>query len=126
MVDELKSVRDHAIEFIGIFYNAKFELVSDTDFVSLLTKDYSFSGGHIVNSKASASLKNSTGLPKKRVVTVFGGYRIQIQGRGVHGRCVLKDEHQQELLHESTRKDHQISWKVPVERTYTTTTWRRR
>ena len=61
IISELKSVRDHVIEFIEIFYNAKFKLVSDTNFVSLLTKDYSFSGGHIVDSRGIASLKNNTG-----------------------------------------------------------------
>ena len=51
VTDELKSVRDYVIEFMGMFYNSDFRLERDMDFVSLVTKDYSFVDGTIQNSK---------------------------------------------------------------------------
>ena len=37
-------MRDYVFDFIEIFYNCQFRLERDIDFVSLVTKDYSFSG----------------------------------------------------------------------------------
>ncbi len=53
VLEELKAVREYAIEFIEIFYNCTFKLERDTDFVSLVTKDFSFFGGHIEDSSGS-------------------------------------------------------------------------
>ncbi|MGD0729081.1 MAG: Ni/Fe hydrogenase subunit alpha [Candidatus Micrarchaeaceae archaeon] len=50
VVKELKSVRDYAIEFIEIFYNAEFKLEREVNFVSLVNKDYLFTGGDIQDS----------------------------------------------------------------------------
>jgi coenzyme F420-reducing hydrogenase alpha subunit len=50
VLKELKSVRDYAVEFIEIFYNCQFKLERDTAFVSLLTDDYSFIGGSVIDS----------------------------------------------------------------------------
>ncbi len=54
LIGELKGARQHALEFVDIFYNSTFRLERDTDFVSLLTSDYSFMGGSIVDSKGAS------------------------------------------------------------------------
>lgn len=51
VVDELKDVREHALEFVGIFHKSAFKLERDTDFLSLLTDDYAFRGGNVVDSR---------------------------------------------------------------------------
>ncbi len=51
VVKELKSVRNYAIEFIELFYDCEFKLERDTNFVSLVPKDYAFLGGEVVDSK---------------------------------------------------------------------------
>lgn len=51
VLEELKSVRDYVIEFIDIFYNCQFRLERETAFVSLLTEDYSFLGGSVIDSR---------------------------------------------------------------------------
>jgi len=50
VVNELKSVRGYVIEFIDIFYNLTFKLERETNFVSLVTKDYSFLEGVVEDS----------------------------------------------------------------------------
>ena len=47
IIDELKSVRSYVIEFVEIFYSCQFKLEREIDFVSLVTKDFSFSNGTI-------------------------------------------------------------------------------
>ncbi len=59
LITELKSVRDYVIEFIEIFYNSSFELEHDTGFVSLVTKDYSFSNGIIEDSRGFCIIEDS-------------------------------------------------------------------
>lgn len=54
IVDELKDVREHALEFVDIFYNCAFKIERDVDFVSLLTGDYAFRGGDVVDTKGAA------------------------------------------------------------------------
>jgi coenzyme F420-reducing hydrogenase alpha subunit len=49
VVAELKSVRESMIDFIDIFYRCDFKLERETDFVSVLTDDYSFLGGEVAD-----------------------------------------------------------------------------
>lgn len=47
MIRELKSIRKSVITLADIFYNCKWELKRETNFVALVTKDFSFLEGHI-------------------------------------------------------------------------------
>ncbi len=58
LVKELKSVRGYAIEFMEIFYSCGLNLERDTNFVSLVTDDYSFSKGKIIDSRGSCILED--------------------------------------------------------------------
>ncbi len=49
VVDELKSVRGYALDFIGLFYNSTFKIERDTNFAALATEDYSFIGGDVID-----------------------------------------------------------------------------
>ena len=62
IVEELKSVRSYVIEFIEIFYNCQFKLERDIDFVSLVTKDFSFSNGIIEDSRGESIKEESIGI----------------------------------------------------------------
>ena len=57
VVNEMKSVRDYVIEFTEMFYNCDFKLERDTNFVSLVPKDYAFIGGDVVDSKGVSITK---------------------------------------------------------------------
>ena len=48
-MDELKSVRGYALDFIGLFYNSTFKIERDTNFAALATEDYSFIGGDVID-----------------------------------------------------------------------------
>lgn len=59
LVEELKSVRGYVVEFAEIFHGCDFELERNIDFVSLVSDDYSFYGGHIEDSKGECILERS-------------------------------------------------------------------
>ena len=59
VVDELRSVREYALEFIETFYNSNFSLERDTDFVALVTGDYSlFGDGNVMDTKGAVVRKD--------------------------------------------------------------------
>lgn len=105
-INELKSVRDFVIDFTEMFYDSKFKLERDTDFVSLVTNDYSFLQGEI---------RDSTGLriPEEkylehlsRVVIPYSqasGY--EFEGRGYMVGALARMNLNKGNLHRDTKKD---------------------
>lgn len=80
LVDELKSVRDHVIEFTELFYNCDFKLERVINFVSLLTQDFSFIGGDIVDSSGLHVLEEKYWDYLKKVVIPYStavGYNFE-------------------------------------------------
>lgn len=106
LIKELESVRDYVIEFIEIFYNSKFDLGHDTDFVSLITKDYSFVNGMIEDSKGYCILENSYQNYIQKVVLPYSeavGYRYK--GRRYMVGALARMNLNRENMHRYTRKD---------------------
>jgi coenzyme F420-reducing hydrogenase alpha subunit len=47
LIDELKSARDAAIDFVDIFFNCDFEFETETNFISLVNENYNYLDGSI-------------------------------------------------------------------------------
>lgn len=50
IIDQLKNTREYVFELIEIFYNSNFNFARDTNFISLVSDDYSFLEGSILSS----------------------------------------------------------------------------
>lgn len=108
VVDELKSVREYAIEFIDIFYNCTFKLERDTNFVSLITKDYTFFGGHIEDSSGSCILEERYGDYLDKVVIPYStasGY--DFEGKEFMVGALARMNQNRASLHSDTKNDVQ-------------------
>lgn len=47
LISDLKGIRDSAIEFVDIFFNAHFEFETETSFISLMNENYNYLDGDI-------------------------------------------------------------------------------
>jgi len=80
IIYEMKSVRDHVIEFIELFFNSDFKLEHKTKFVSLATRDYSFYEGVIEDSKGFCILEDKYWDYLNRIVIPYSeatGYSFE-------------------------------------------------
>ncbi len=105
-IRELKSVRQNVIDFTQIFYDCNFKLVRDTDFVSLVTNDYSFLQGKIKDSKGLSIPEENYWEHLTRVVIPYSqasGY--QFEGRGYMVGALARMNLNKNNLHKDTRKD---------------------
>ncbi|MGD1836713.1 MAG: Ni/Fe hydrogenase subunit alpha [Nitrososphaeraceae archaeon] len=50
LIVQLKKTREHVFDLLEIFYNSKFDFTRETNFISLVSKDYSFLEGDILTS----------------------------------------------------------------------------
>lgn len=105
-VNELKSVRDYAIEMIKPFYECKFELQRDINFVSLLTKDYSFLGGTVIDTKQEAIPEGSYWDYLQSVIIPYSeavGYKFE--GDEYMVGALARMNLNRENLHNDTKRD---------------------
>lgn len=106
VINELKSVRDYVIEFIEIFYNCDFKLIRDTDFVSIVTDDYSFLDGMIEDSTGFCVLSRKYSDYLEKVVIPYSeatGYKFE--GREHMVGALARMNLNRNNLHKETRSD---------------------
>jgi coenzyme F420-reducing hydrogenase alpha subunit len=106
IVDELKSVREYVIEFVEIFYNCQFKLERDIDFVSLVTKDFSFSNGMISDSKGESIKEDRYWDYLNRVVIPYSqatGYSFK--GKDYMVGAIARMNLNKDSLHSATKAD---------------------
>jgi coenzyme F420-reducing hydrogenase alpha subunit len=106
VVDELRSVRQDIIYFIDIFYNSTFKLERNIDFVSLVTKDYSFLDGIVESSKGFCVSKNRYWDYLDRVVIPYSqavGYKFE--GKEYMLGALARMNLNKANLHTATRAD---------------------
>jgi coenzyme F420-reducing hydrogenase alpha subunit len=106
VISELKSVRDYVIEFIELFYNCEFKLEHDTDFVSLVTKDYSFFNGVIQDSGGTSIQEDRYWDYLDRIVIPYSeatGY--DFEGREFMVGALARINLNRNNLHSQTRND---------------------
>jgi coenzyme F420-reducing hydrogenase alpha subunit len=106
IIKELKSVRDYTMEFAQMFYDSNFRLERDTDFVSLVTKDYSFLQGEIKDSRGLKIPEEDYWGHLTRVVIPYSqasGY--QFEGRGYMVGALARMNLNKNNLDSNTKKD---------------------
>jgi coenzyme F420-reducing hydrogenase alpha subunit len=103
---ELRSVRDHVIEFLDVFYNCSFKLERDTDFVSLVTKDYSFLDGSIGDSNGASIPKGEyMNYLKRKVMPYSEAVGYEFKGKEYTVGALARMNLNRESMHADTRKD---------------------
>ncbi len=106
IVGQLKSVRDFAIEFIETFYKCDFRLERDIDFVSLVSKDYSFSRGDVEDSSGFCIIREKYKDYLNKVVIPYSqalGYKFR--GREHMVGALARMNLNRNSIHPATRKD---------------------
>jgi coenzyme F420-reducing hydrogenase alpha subunit len=106
VVEELKAARDKILYFIEIFHNSTFKLERNIDFVSLVTKDYSFLDGVVENSKGFCVSKNRYWDYMDRVVIPYSqavGYKFE--GKEYMVGALARMNLNKANLHAETRAD---------------------
>jgi coenzyme F420-reducing hydrogenase alpha subunit len=108
VLKELKSVRDYAIEFIDIFYNCQFKLERDIAFVSLLTDDYSFLGGTVIDSNGEEiSRTNYWDYLQKVIIPYSQATGYSFEGKEFMVGALARMNLNKKSLHTQTKKDVQ-------------------
>ncbi len=106
VIAELKSVRQYAIDFIDLFYKCNFSLERDTDFVSLVTKDYSFLEGSVCDSNNRCIEENNYMDYLKKVVKPYStAVSYRFDGRDYIVGALARMNLNKQSLHRDTRAD---------------------
>jgi coenzyme F420-reducing hydrogenase alpha subunit len=106
LIAELKSVRGYVIELTDLFYNSDFRLERDTDFVSLVTKDYSFINGIINDTRGAVIPEDRYWDYLNKVVIPYSeatGYNFE--GREFMVGALARMNLNRGNLHADTRRD---------------------
>lgn len=106
VVEELKSVRGYVIDFIGLFYGSDLKLERDTNFVSLVTKDYSFLKGVVEDSNGFCIIEDRYWDYLDKVVIPYSqatGYNFE--GREFMVGALSRMNLNRNNLHSDTRND---------------------
>jgi coenzyme F420-reducing hydrogenase alpha subunit len=108
LVSQLKSVRNHVIDFTQMFYDCDFKLERDTDFVSLITKDYSFLQGEIRDSRGLRIPEENYWDHLNRIVIPYSqasGY--EFEGKGYMVGALARMNLNKNNLDNDTKRDMQ-------------------
>ncbi len=106
VIAELKAARPYAIDAIEIFYNCTFKLERDTDFVALATKDFSFSGGSILNSKGLTTTKEMYWDYLERVIVPYSSATsYKFEGKEFMVGALSRINLNRGALHRQTQQD---------------------
>ncbi len=106
ITDELKSVREYALEFVEIFYNCQFKLERNTDFIALVTKDFSFTNGTISDSTGESIKEEKYWDYLNRIVIPYSqatGYSFK--GKEYMVGAIARMNLNKSNLHSATKAD---------------------
>jgi coenzyme F420-reducing hydrogenase alpha subunit len=106
IIDELKSVRAYALDMIDPFYECTFNLERNINFVSLLTDDYSFLSGNVVDTKGESIPEEKYWDYLERVIIPYSeatGYKFE--GDEYMVGALARLNLNRENLHRDTKKD---------------------
>lgn len=106
MIEELKSIRPMIIDLAEIFYNCKWELKRKTNFVALVTNDFSYLEGEI-HSTTGAVIKeeNYWDHLHKVVLPYSQANGFEFEGREFMVGSLARINLNQEALHADTKRD---------------------
>ena len=113
VLDELKSVRQHAVEFIDVFLKCDFKFERDTNFVSLRTKDFSFSGGTVIDSDGNEIADGDYwDYLDRKVVPYSEASGYEFDGKEYMVGAIARLNLNRESLHPDTKRDSQVALSV--------------
>lgn len=106
VVEELKSIRKSVLELCEIFYKCDWELKRDTNFVALVTPDFSFLEGKICSTSGACIKEENFWDHLHNVVIPYstaGGFKFE--GREYMVGSLARMNLNRENLHKNTKKD---------------------
>ncbi len=106
IIDELKAAREYVIEFMEIFYQRSQKLERDTDFVSIVNGDYSFTDGMIEDSTGFSVLSHKFSDYLEKVVIPYSqasGY--EFEGKEHMVGALARMNLNRHNLHQNTKND---------------------
>jgi coenzyme F420-reducing hydrogenase alpha subunit len=113
LIKELKSVREHVLELIKIFYDCDFAFNRNTTFVALVTKDYSFLEGKIQSSNGAVIKEDDYWDHLSRVVIPYSqAVGFTFKGDEFMVGALARMNLNRNALHKKTRKDAREFLKV--------------
>ena len=106
LIDELKSVREHVIKLIDIFYNCNFDFRRKTRFIALSNDDYNFIEGLLCSSDGLCILERDFWDHLNRVVIPYSqATGFEFEGREYTVGSLARMNINRENLHKETQKD---------------------
>lgn len=108
VIDELRSVRDYVLDFIELFYNSNLKLEHETDFLSMVNDDYSFSKGVIKDSRgALIETEKYADFLDKIVIPYSEASGYDFEGREFMVGALSRMNLNSKSLHKDTLRDAQ-------------------
>jgi coenzyme F420-reducing hydrogenase alpha subunit len=106
MVNELKSIRQHVIDLIQIFYECNLSYKRKTNFVALVTKDFNFVEGEIRSSDGAKIAEEDYWDYLNRVVIPYSqATGFQFEGKEFMVGALARINLNKENIHKDTKKD---------------------
>lgn len=108
MIEELKSVRQYALNLADIFYNCPWELKRKTNFVAIVTDDFSFLEGKIKSSTGAAVEEKDYWDHLHSVVLPYSqASGFEFEGKEYMVGSLARMNLNKDNLHPNTKKDAQ-------------------
>lgn len=120
MIEELKSIRQYAMNLIDLFYKCEWEFKRKTNFVAIKTKDFSFLEGEIHSTSGAAVKEEDFWDHLHNVVMPYSQAQgFEFEGKEYMVGSLARLNINKDALHENTKRDAAEALKVfPSENVY--------
>ncbi|MFH1521244.1 MAG: nickel-dependent hydrogenase large subunit [Candidatus Micrarchaeota archaeon] len=106
VVEILKRIRQPAIEFVEIFYKAKFKLDTETTYIALVNDRFSYLGGHLMTSDGICiAQRNFRDHLQKFVIPYSQAPGFEYAGKPYVVGALARLNISKDTLHKNTKKD---------------------
>jgi len=106
VIKELKSVRQNIVELAEIFYNCKWQIERETNFVALVTPDFSFLEGKICSTSGACILEENYWDHLHNVVLPYSqASGFKFEGQEYMVGALARVNLNKESLHPNTKKE---------------------
>jgi len=106
IIKELKSIRKSILDLADIFYNCKWELKRKTNFIALVTKDFSFLEGKIKSSTGAEIEEENYWDHLHNVIMPYSqASGFKFEGKEYMVGALARINLNKDVLHKNTKKD---------------------
>jgi len=106
VIKELKSIRKSILDLADIFYNCKWELKRKTNFIALVTKDFSFLEGKIKSSTGAEIEEENYWDHLHNVIMPYSqASGFKFEGKEYMVGALARINLNKDVLHKNTKKD---------------------